>query len=386
MPDLNEAQRRTVAGALYLQLGRGELENVCRMMKLSRATVIKGKKEVLSGNPLNTERVRRKGAGRRPLEATDRKMVAVFRRLVEENTAGSPMAHLVWTHKSTRTLAAEMTHLGHPMSCATAARLLREMDYSLQSNRKDREGFSPPERDRQFRYINRKVTEFQERGNPVLSVDTKKRELVGNFKNAGRTYRPKGKPVEVNTYDFRYLGEGVAIPYGAYDVNGNEGFVSVGITHDTAEFAVETLRWWWKRYGGRAYTDSTGLLICADGGGSNGSRTHAWKYHLQRLSGEIGIPVTVCHYPPGTSKWNRIEHRLFSYISMNWQGKPLETYRTVVNLIGATTNRSGLRVHARLDRRKYENGERIDGTTMKHLNIRPHRTLPQWNYTIMPSG
>ena len=385
MPDLNEAQRRMAAGALYLQLGRGELGNVCRMMNISRGTVIKGKKEILSGTVLNTERVRKTGAGRKRLESADPEMVSVFKRIVDDSTAGDPMSHLLWTHKSTRTLAAEMTRMGYPMSKIVAARLLRRLDYSLQSNRKDKEGFSPPQRDRQFRYINRKVTEFQKQGNPVLSVDTKKKELVGNFRNNGRIYRPKGEPVRVNTYDFNYLGDGVAIPYGAYDVGGNEGFVSVGITHDTAEFAVQTLRWWWRRYGSREYQKSTGLLICADGGGSNGSRRHAWKYHLQMFSNEIGVPITVCHYPPGTSKWNKIEHKMFSFISMNWQGKPLETYQTVVNLIGATTNSSGLRVHARLDRKKYQNGEYITKAAMKELNVLPHRTLPRWNYTISPA-
>ncbi len=384
MATLNEAQRRRVAGAMNLQLGHGSMKQIMKLTGLSAPTIIRGKREVLAGEQLITRRVRGIGGGRKPLETDDSGLIAVFERLLEDSTAGDPMTHLRWTHKSTRTLAAEMTRLGYPMTKIVANRLLRQLEYSLQSNAKEKEGKSPPDRDMQFRRINATVTEFQERGNPVLSVDAKKRELIGNFKNAGRTYRPKGKPIQVNTYDFRYLGEGVAIPYGAYDVNSNEGFVSVGMTHNTAEFAVETLRWWWRHYGRRHYPAATDILICADGGGSNGSRNRAWKYHLHTLAREIGVSITVCHYPPGTSKWNKIEHKLFSHISVNWQGMPLETYQTVVNLIGHTTNKNGLKVHARLDGRKYNNGEKISNAEMSEIKLQPHDFHPEWNYTIEP--
>jgi hypothetical protein len=277
-----------------------------------------------------------------------------------------------------------MERQGHPVSPNTAGRLLQKLGYSLQVNAKNKEGRSPPERDAQFRYINSQVEKFQAEGNPVLSVDTKKKERVGEFRNTGRTYRPKGKPIDVNVYDFPSLGEGVAVPYGAYDVSRNSGFVNVGMNNDTAEFAVESLRWWWRRYGRRHYPHATGWLVCADGGGSNGTRNRAWKYHLHALTKELGIPVTVCHYPPGTSKWNKIEHRMFSFISLNWQGLPLESYETVVNLIARTRTRGGLRVRARLDEKLYEKGEKIPDEALAQIPLQLHGTKPEWNYTILP--
>ena len=383
LPTLPEAQRRWLAGAKALELGRGGLTHVQRTTGLSVNTVAKGMREVQEGLPaMVPERLRRSGAGRRPVEEADPELLKALRRLVKESTAGSPMRALLWTHKSTRTLAAEMARRGHAVSPNTVGRLLEELGYSLQVNAKSKEGRSSPERDAQFRYINAQVEKFQAEGNPVLSVDTKKKERVGEFKNAGRTYRPKGEPTEVNVYDFPDLGEGVAVPYGAYDVSRNRGFVNVGMSHDTAEFAVESLRWWWRRYGRRHYPDATAWLVCADGGGSNGSRNRAWKYHLHTLTKELGIPVTVCHYPPGTSKWNKIEHRMFSFISMNWQGVPLESYATVVNLIAGTRTRGGLRVRARLDRKTYEKGKRIPEEVLNRIPLQPHDTNPKWNYTI----
>lgn len=297
------------------------------------------------------------------------------------------MGALRWTHKSTRTLAEELARQGHPVAPNTVGRLLEALGYSLQVNAKSKEGRSPVERDAQFRYINEQVEKFQAKGNPVLSVDAKKKERVGEFKNPGRTYRPRGKPVAVNVYDFPELGQGVAVPYGAYDVSRNRGFVNVGMNHDTAEFAVESLRWWWRRYGRRHYPKATAWLLCADGGGSNGARSRGWKWHLYQLSRELGIPVTVCHYPPGASKWNKIEHRMFSFISMNWQGIPLESYATVVNLIAGTRTRGGLKIATRLDPRLYEKGQRVPDGVWAKIPIEPHThsVNPKWNYTIRPS-
>jgi hypothetical protein len=260
------------------------------------------------------------------------------------------------------------------------------MEYSLQANAKNKERPAPRERDQQFRYITKEVKGRLARRDPVLSVDTKKKEKVGEFKNNGRAWRPKGNPEEVNTYDFPNLGIGVAIPYGAYDMQRNEGMVNVGISHDTAEFAVGTIRQWWRLFGRRHYRKATSLLICADGGGSNGSRVRAWKYHLQGLATDLGIPITVCHYPPGASKWNRIEHRMFSYISLNWKGQPLRDYQAVLNLIGSTRTKTGLTVKALLDPTDYETGVKIPDKEMKRLNIRHHVINPRWNYTISPLG
>jgi hypothetical protein len=385
LPTLPEAQRRWLAGAKALELGRGGLTLVQEATGFSVNTVATGMREVRKGLPTAApERLRREGAGRPPAEEADADLLKTLHRLVEESTAGSPTKALVWTHKSTRILAEEMKRQGHPVSPNTAGRLLQKLGYSLQVNAKNKEGRSPPERDAQFRYINSQVEKFQAEGNPVLSVDTKKKERVGEFRNAGRTYRPKGEPVGVNVYDFPSLGEGVAVPYGAYDVSRNSGFVNVGMNHDTAEFAVESLRWWWRRYGRRHYPHATGWLVCADCGGSNGVRNRAWKYHLHALTKELGVPVTVCHYPPGTSKWNKIEHRMFSFISLNWQGVPLESYATAVNLIAGTRTRGGLRVSARLDERRYEKGEKIPDEALAQIPMRLHGTKPEWNYTILP--
>jgi hypothetical protein len=303
---------------------------------------------------------------------------------MEENTAGDPMSLLRWTHKSTARIAEELTRQGHPASDETVRRRLRETGYSLQANAKILEGESPEDRDAQFRYINAKVRQFLKRGEPVLSVDAKKHERVGNFKNAGVSWRPQGQPEAVNIYDYIYLGEGPAIPYGAYDVARNEGFVNVGMTHDTAEFAVESLRRWWRLLGRKHYPQAKRILLSADGGGSNGSRNRAWKYYLQQFSDEFRLEVTTCHYPPGTSKWNKIEHRMFSFISLNWQGKPLVTYDTVLNLIGGTHTRTGLRIKTRLDKHQYELGQKVSDVEMKRLCIQYHKTHPVWNYTITP--
>jgi hypothetical protein len=379
---LNEAQARWYVRREALALGRGGIKAMERLTGLSRPTILRGIRELKEGDLPPEGRIRRAGGGRKRLEVADPGLMRALESAIEESTAGDPMSHLIWTSKSTGHLAEELTRQGHSVSDATVRRRLHELGYSLQANRKSKEGTSPPERDEQFRYINRQVRSFLSKGEPVISVDTKKKEKVGNFKNAGKTWRPQGHPQEVETYDFPDLGIGTAIPYGAYDVEHNEGFVNVGISHDTAEFAVESIRRWWRLAGRRHYPRAKCLLVCADSGGSNGSRTRAWKYHLQRFVDENNLEVTVCHYPPGTSKWNKIEHRMFSFISMNWRGQPLVSYEAVVNLIGGTRTKSGLRIRAKLDRREYEKGIVITEEQMNQVQITPHGTHPKWNYTI----
>ncbi len=382
---LNEAQARWYVAREAICRGRGGLKTMHNITGMSRPTILKGIRELRQQKLLDvTERIRRPGGGRKRLEDSDPRFARALEKLMDENTAGDPMSLLRWTNKSTTRIAEELTRQGHPASDDTVRRRLLEMDYSLQTNVKTKEGSSPADRDKQFRYINAQVRKFLARGEPVLSVDTKKKERVGEFKNPGRTWRPKGKPQEVNVYDYPDLGVGTAIPYGAYDVHRNQGFVNVGMTHDTAEFAVESLRRWWRLFGHRHYPATRALLLCADGGGSNGSRNRAWKYYLQQFSDQLAIEVTVCHYPPGASKWNKIEHRMFSFISLHWKGQPLVSYETVVNLIGATRTRTGLRVKATLDPRVYEAGVKISDEEMERINLRLHRVHPKWNYTISP--
>jgi len=382
---LNESQARWYVAREVLARGRGGLKAMYELTGMSRPTILKGIRELRGQKGLPRERVRQPGGGRKRLEESDPGLQTALERIMEENTAGDPMSWLRWTNKSTVRIAEELTRLGHSVSDETVRRRLADMGYSLQANVKNLEE-SAAGRDRQFRYINRQVKQFLARQEPVLSVDTKKKERVGNFKNAGKAWRPKGQPMEVNVYDFPHLGVGPAIPYGAYDQQRNEGFVNVGISHDTAEFAVESVRRWWRWIGRRRYPEAQRLLLCADGGGSNGSRNRAWKYHLQQLADQSGLIVTVCHYPPGTSKWNKIEHRMFSFISLNWQGKPLVSYETVINLIGATRTATGLRVKAKLDTRYYEAGVKISDEEMKQISLRTHSTNPEWNYTISPRG
>jgi hypothetical protein len=331
-------------------------------------------------------RVRQPGGGRKKAEEVAPAISQHLTRIVEETTAGDPMSLLKWTSKSTRAIAEELTRLGHPLTGVTVGRCLRQMGYSLQANVKTKEGRQHPNRDAQFRYLNQQVKRFRRSGDPVISVDTKKKELVGAFKNGGRTWRPKGKPHRVNVHDFPSLSHGKAIPYGAYDVARDRAVVNVGVTHDTAEFAVESIRRWWRLDGRRHYRGAKQLLICADSGGSNGTRPRAWKVELQKLSDDIGLPITVCHYPPGTSKWNKIEHRLFSFISLNWKGEPLVNYETIVNLIGATRTQSGLTVKAVLDTREYQTGLEVSPTEVEALQLRRHSVHPDWNYTLSPSS
>jgi hypothetical protein len=382
---LNEAQARWYVACEAIRLGYGGVQAMHALTGMSRPTILKGMRELRTGQSLGrAERVRQAGGGRKCLEVADPGLTVALERIMEESTAGDPMSLLRWTHKSTARIATELTRQGHPMSDETVRRRLKELGYSLQANRKGSEGSSPATRDAQFQYLTTQVRQFLAVKAPVLSIDTKKKERVGEFKNPGRTWRPQGHPRVVNVYDFPSLSDGTAIPYGAYDVQRNRGFVNVGMTHDTAEFAVESLRRWWKLIGRRTYAKAPGVLLCADGGGSNGSRNRGWKFHLQQLSDELDLPITVCNYPPGTSKWNKIEHRLFSFISLNWQGQPLVSYETVVNLIGATRTKTGLRVKAMLDPKVYPTGVKISNAAMAQLHVTPHEVHPQWNYTLQP--
>ena len=368
-------------------LGHGGVKRMCEVSGLSKPTVIKGVKELRSAQALRPEggRIRQVGGGRKTLEERDPQITQRLGRIMEETTAGDPMSLLRWTSKSTYQIRDELRRLGHPVSEDTVQRRLKEMDYTLQANVKTKEGSAPPQRDQQFRYINRLAQEYVAQGEPVISVDAKKRERIGAFKNTGRNWRPKGQPLEVNVYDFPHLGVGTATLYGTFDEQANQGMVNVGMSHDTAEYAVESIRQWWRRVGRRQYDGARRLLICADGGGSNGSRSRAWKYFLQQLSNESGWEITVCHYPPGTSKWNKIEHRMFSFISLNWKGEPLVSFETVIHLISATTTRTGLKIKARLDKRVYATGIEIAKEEMEKLNLRLHEKNPQWNYSLSPS-
>jgi len=380
---LNEAQGRWFVAREALAVGRGGLKAMHVLTGMARPTILRGMRELQAGTALGASgRVRQPGGGRKRLEVADPKLVRAIEKIMDETTAGDPMSLLRWTSKSTARIAEELTRRGHPISADTVGRRLRELEYSLQANLKTKEGSAPPGRDEQFRYINAQVKRFLKRGEPILSIDAKKKERVGAFKNAGRTWRPKGQPYRVNVYDYPSLAVGTAIPYGAYDVQRNEGFVNGGMSHDTAEFAVESLRRWWRLFGRRRYPRAKALLLCADGGGSNGSRNRAWKYHLQQLADHLGVAITVCHYPPGTSKWNKIEHRMFSFISLNWRGQPLVSYETAVNLISATRTRGGLRVKAILDPRSYEAGTKISDEEMEAIRLERHARYPDWNYTI----
>jgi len=385
---LNEFQARLFAADKALDWGRGGISRLSALTGLSRTTITKAVEELKSGRLVSPGegRVRRVGGGRKKVEGVDPGVRDMLEKILEETTAGDPMSQLRWTSKSTRTMAEELTRLGHPVTWVTVARCLDDMGYSLQANRKSKEGPQHADRDAQFRYINRQVKTLLKTGDPVISVDAKKKELVGPFKNGGRTWRPKGKPQEVTTKDFPSLAQGKALPYGVYDTGQNRAVVNVGVTHDTAEFAVESIRRWWKLDGRRSYPAAGRLLICADAGGSNGNRLRAWKLHLQQMADQIEIPITVCHYPPGTSKWNKIEHRLFSFISLNWRGQPLINYETIINLIGGTKTRTGLKVKAVLDTNEYETGIKVSDEQLDDIQLRRHKFHPAWNYTISPRG
>ena len=381
----DEVQARRFAAAIALEMGRGGISRVVELTGMSHLTIDKGIKELKSTERLEVpERLRSPGGGRKRVEDKDPEIIADLEKIMNENTAGDNMSLLRWSGKSTYKIADELKLSGHKIDPDTVGRILKENDYSLQANLKNIEGGSSADRDAQFGYINGKAKEFMKNANPVISVDAKKKELIGEFKNPGRIWTRKGEAKKVNVYDFPSLGIGKAAPYGIYDTGRNEGMVNVGKSHDTSEFAVESIRQWWLLMGKERYPDAKELMICADGGGSNGSRNRGWKVHLQELSNQTGLSITVCHFPPGTSKWNKIEHRMFSFISMNWKGKPLVSYETVIKLIGSTKTRNGLTVTAIEDNREYATGIRHSDEDMTKLNITPHEIHPKWNYTILP--
>lgn len=380
-PHLNERQRRLLAGAEARALGRGGIAQVARTSGLHPETVTGGVAELAGGAPV-TDRVRRPGGGRRPLTETDPTLVADLERLVEEEARGDPERPLRWTAKSTRQLAAALAELGHRVSHVVVGELLHRLGYSLQANAKVREGRQHPDRDAQFGHINVAVAAALAAGQPVISVDTKKKELVGDFTNAGREWHPAGAPVQVRTHDFKDPALGKAIPYGVYDLANNEGWVSVGIDHDTAAFAVASIQAWWDHLGSQRFPHATSLTITADCGGSNSYRTRLWKTELQRLADDTGLAIRVCHLPPATSKWNKIEHRLFSFITLNWRGKPLESRQVIVDLIASTTTGTGLKVYARLDEGTYPDRIKVTDAELAAVQLDGDPFHPEWNYTI----
>jgi len=384
---LSERSRRLWAATEAMSLGHGGIALVERATGISRSTITRGIREVESGasNDLPPERTRRAGGGRKRATDKDGTLLADLDALVEPTTLGDPDSPLRWTSKSVRNLADELAAMGHEASYRMVARLLNESGYSLQANRKTREGSHNVDRDAQFRYIARRLGAQLRHGQPAISVDTKKKELVGDFKNPGREWRPKGKPEPVRVHDFLIPDQGKAIPYGVYDLRRDEGWVSVGIDHDTASFAVNAVRRWWKLMGRPAYRDAESLLITADAGGSNGPRVRLWKWELQKFANRTGLSITVCHFPPGTSKWNKIEHRLFSHIAMNWRGKPLVSLAAIVSLIGATTTTSGLRIRSEIDHGSYPLGVKIADEQMAKIHLEPHAFHGEWNYTIQPA-
>ena len=382
-PHLNERARRMVAASEATQIGYGGVTLVSHACGLSRVTINKGIRE-LSAPPLSEDRIRQPGGGRRRLELEDPGLVTLLESLVEPLTRGDPESPLRWTCKSTRTLAGELVYRKHPVSHEKVAQYLRDLGYSLQGNRKTEEGEDHPDRDAQFRHINREVRQAMTQGWPVVSVDTKKKELIGNFANKGQQWRRKKTAEHVKGHDFPDPSVPRAYPYGIYDHARNTGFVNVGTDHDTATFAVASIRGWWRDEGRRLYPAASQLLITADGGGSNGYRLRLWKVELQRLADQTGLSIRVCHFPPGTSKWNKVEHRLFSFISSNWRGEPLRDYETVVRLIADTTTAKGLTVTCRLDRRKYPAGRKVSDQELAEINITPSRFHGEWNYIIRP--
>jgi hypothetical protein len=382
-PHLNERSRRMVAATEALQLGYGGISRMSRLCGLSRVTITQGIRE-LEDKPLDAGRIRRPGAGRPRLVARDPDLPRILESMVEPVTRGDPESPLRWTCKSTRTLAKELTTRRHTVSHEKVAQLLRAMDYSLQGNRKTEEGKDHPDRDAQFQYINEQVRQALSRSRPVISVDTKKKELIGNFDNKGRQWRKTKSPRPVKGHDFPDPSVPRAYPYGIYDLGRNTGFVNVGTDHDTGAFAVASIKGWWRSEGRHLYPRATKLLITADGGGSNGYRLRLWKLELQALADATGLSIQVCHFPPGTSKWNKVEHRLFSFISSNWRGEPLRDYETIVRLIANTTTAKGLTVTCRLDRRKYPARRRVDKKEMASIHITPQRFHGEWNYIIQP--
>jgi Rhodopirellula transposase DDE domain len=382
---LDERSQRLWAAIEARAAGRGGIAAVVRATGVSEPTVRRGLEELDSGERLQRGRVRRPGAGNKPIRETNPTIERDLGRLLEDSTRGDPDSPLRWTSKSAAKLAAGLVAFGHHVSEVTVQRVLKSMGFSLQANRKTREGEQHPDRDAQFRYINETAKAALAAGQPMISVDTKKRELVGNFKAVGRELARTGEPVEVSTHDFKDKDLGHAIPHGVFDPLANEGWVTVGVDRDTSQFAVNSIRAWWQHLGRQRYPDATSLTITADCGGSNSNRTRLWKAELQKLADDTGLAITVCHFPPGTSKWNAIEHRLFSFIGTNWRGKPLESLEVIINLIAATTTNIGLKVYARLDTSSYPKGVEVPDDVFDAINIHRHDFHGEWNYTIKPS-
>ena len=383
IPHLNEKQRRLLMATEAKVLGWGGISKVAKATGVSRVTIHSALAEV-EGKKAIAERVRKPGGGRKDITEYHPEILKKLEALVDPVTRGDPRSPLRWTCKSTRQLAQELERKGYSISNVTVADLLHRLGYSLQANAKTLEGAGHPDRDAQFQYINAQVKAFLRRHQPVISVDTKKKELVGQFKNGGQEWQPKGDPERVEIHDFASPDFPKVIPYGVYDIGKNMGWVNVGMDHDTASFAVASIRRWWLAMGQEIYPRATDLLICADCGGSNGYRVRLWKIELQDFASEAGLRVTICHFPPGTSKWNKVEHRLFSHISMNWRGRPLISHQVIVKLIGETTTRTGLEVQAELDKRKYPTRVKVTDEEMKRVKIRAHNFHGEWNYSINP--
>jgi transposase len=383
-PFLDEKSKRLFAAAEALSLGNISL--VSRAMDISEETIKKGCNELESGETLSDDKIRAPGGGRKKSVEKDPTLLSDLETLIEPTSRGDPESPLRWTSKSTRKLAEELKKIGHKVSHSRVADMLRILGYSLQANKKTLEGTSHPDRDQQFNYINEKCKEFQTENQPVISVDTKKKEYIGNFKNGGKELRPKNDPLLVNVYDFEDKELGKVNPYGVYDLLKNEGWVNVGIDNDTASFAVESIRRWWYMMGCKSYPEAKRLMITADCGGSNGYRVRLWKKELQKLADEVGLEISVCHFPPGTSKWNKIEHRLFSYITLNWRGKPLTSYEVIVNLIAATTTSKGLKVKCMLDKNEYPKGIKITKEEVEELEIIRDEFHGEWNYMFKPKN
>jgi Rhodopirellula transposase DDE domain len=383
-PFLNERDRRLVAASEAEALGRGGVTAVSAVTGLARSTIGRGLAELRNGENPTPDRVRRAGGGRKPKTETEPGLLEALAKLVQSAIRGDPEAALLWVSKSQRHLARALAERGFTASQKLVGRLLRRLGFSLQANQKTREGTSHPDRNAQFEYINAQVDAFQAAGQPTISVDTKKKELVGDFKNGGRELRPKGEPEPVRVHDFAIPELGKVAPYGVYDIAANAGWINLGINHDTAAFAVESIRRWWKELGQARYHQAKRLLITADCGGSNGARVRLWKTELQALADQTGLSITVAHLPPGTSKWNRIEHRLFAFITQNWRGKPLLTHQVIVQLIASTTTQTGLTVQCRLDQNAYDKGIKVSDAEMAKLNITPANFHGEWNYTIAP--
>lgn len=381
---LNEPQKRWLAATKSIELGYGGISKVSRSTGLSRTTITQGCNELKSKKllPNCDYQLRKVGAGRKKISTIDPTLIKEIEKILEESSAGDPMSKIKWTCKSTRKITDILLKKGFNISNVTVMSVLKKQGYSLRSNKKMLSGKNHPDRDAQFRYISKLANKFTSKNYPVISVDTKKKELVGNFKNNGKIWKKEN--VEVMDHDFKSLGEGMAIPYGAYDISRNEGFVNVGTSSDTAEFAVNSIWQWWRHFGRKHYTHAEEVLICADGGGSNGSRVKAWKFYLQELANKTGLSITVVHYPPGTSKWNKIEHKMFSFISMNWKGHPLENYESIINLISATKTKSGLKIKAKLDQKKYKKGVKVSKEEFNNISLEFHKKFPKWNYTIHP--